>query len=82
LVTNVDGNPDWVEEGRTGFLAEVPTVNHLRLALERAWENRHRWSEMGEAAREACLEKRDVDPGGALLALLREAEGPRKIAFN
>ncbi len=73
LVTNVDGNPEWVEEGRTGFLAEAPTVHHLRLALERAWENRHLWREMGEAAREACLAKRDADPAGTLLRLLKAA---------
>jgi glycosyltransferase involved in cell wall biosynthesis len=73
LVTRVDGNPEWVEEGRTGFLAEAPTMHHLRLALERAWENRHRWREMGEAAREACLAKRDPDPAGTLLRLLCEA---------
>ena len=73
LVTRVDGNPEWVEEGKTGFLAEAPTVHHLRLALERAWENRHRWREMGEAAREACLAKRDPDPAGSLLRLLKAA---------
>jgi glycosyltransferase involved in cell wall biosynthesis len=73
LVTRVDGNPEWVEEGNTGFLAEAPTVHHLRLALERAWENRHRWAEMGEAARAACLAKRDPDPAGTLLRLLKAA---------
>ena len=73
LVTRVDGNPEWVEEGKTGFLAEAPTVHHLRLALERAWENRHRWAELGNAARAACLAKRDPDPAGTLLALLRKA---------
>lgn len=82
LVTRVDGNPDWVEEGWTGFLAEAPTVHHLRLALERAWENRHRWREMGEAARKECLAKRDPDPAGTLLALLREVEGPIKLEKN
>jgi glycosyltransferase involved in cell wall biosynthesis len=73
VATAVSGIPEWVEEGRTGFLAEAPTVHHLRLALERAWENRHRWAEMGEAARAACLAKRDPDPAGTLLALLRKA---------
>ena len=73
LVTRVDGNPEWVEEGKTGFLAEAPTVHHLRLALERAWENRDRWAEMGEAARAACLAKRDPDPAGTLLRLLKAA---------
>ena len=48
-------------------------MHHLRLALERAWENRHRWAEMGEAARAACLAKRDPDPAGTLLTLLRKA---------
>ncbi len=48
-------------------------MHHLRLALERAWENRHRWAEMGEAARAACLAKRDPDPAGTLLELLCEA---------
>jgi glycosyltransferase involved in cell wall biosynthesis len=78
VATAVSGIPEWVEEGKTGFFAEAPTVHHLRLALERAWENRHRWMEMGEAAREACLAKRDPDPAGTLLALLREAAGVAK----
>jgi hypothetical protein len=70
--------PEWVEEGKTGFLAEAPTVHHLRFALERAWENRHRWAEMGEAARAACLAKRDPDPVGTLLGLLCEAAKQRR----
>ncbi len=78
VATAVSGIPEWVEEGRTGFLAEAPTVHHLGLALERAWENRHRWREMGEAAREACLAKRDPDPAGTLLALLCEATKQRR----
>jgi len=73
VATAVSGIPEWVEEGRTGFLAEAPTMHHLRLALERAWENRNRWQEMGEAAREACLAKRDPDPAGTLLGLLCDA---------
>lgn len=76
LVTRVDGCPDWVEEGKTGFIAEAPTVRHLREALERAWANRQRWEEMGEAARESCLAKRDPDPAGTLLALMLAAERP------
>lgn len=73
VATAVSGIPEWVEEGKTGFLAGAPTVHHLRAALERAWENRHRWAEVGDAARAACLAKRDPDPAGTLLALLRKA---------
>lgn len=75
VVTRVDGNPDWVEEGETGFIAEAPTVYHVREALERAWENRHQWKRMGEAAREACLAKRDTDPGRSLLGALLVSAG-------
>ncbi len=76
VATAVSGIPEWVEEGRTGFLAEGPTVHHLRLALERAWENRHRWREMGEAARKACLAKRNPDPAGTLLKILLDHQRP------
>ena len=74
LVTRVDGNAEWVEDGKTGFLAEAPTVHHLLLALERAWENWHRWEEMGEAARKECLAKRNPVPEGAFLNLLLNSE--------
>jgi glycosyltransferase involved in cell wall biosynthesis len=43
LVTRVGGNADWVEDGVTGFIAEAPTIHHLRLALEQAWQARDRW---------------------------------------
>lgn len=73
LVTRVDGNPDWVEDGVSGFIAEAPTVHHLSIALERAWENRCRWQEMGQAAREMCFEKRDHDPAETLMNMLAQA---------
>lgn len=72
LVTRVGGNSDWVEEGVTGFIAEAPTVHHLRLALEQAWQARDRWQAMGRAARASCLAKRNPDPCGSLLKLLLE----------
>jgi L-malate glycosyltransferase len=73
VATAVSGISEWVEDGQTGFLAAAPTVSQLSEALERGWENRHRWKEMGEAARRACVAKRDPDPAGTLLALMREA---------
>jgi len=73
VVTAVDGNPDWVVDGETGFLAREATAQSFAEALEQAWENRHRLREMGEAARKECLAKRDPDPAGILLGLLRDA---------
>jgi glycosyltransferase involved in cell wall biosynthesis len=78
LVTRVDGNPDWVEEGKTGFLAEAPTVYHLRAALDRAWDKRYFWHEMGKAARDVCMAKRDPDHAGTLLKMLDMAASRTK----
>jgi glycosyltransferase involved in cell wall biosynthesis len=70
LVTAVDGNLEWVEDGVTGFVAEAPTVRHLASALERAWGARGNWIEMGSAARARFLARRDPDPAETLLQVL------------
>jgi glycosyltransferase involved in cell wall biosynthesis len=80
LVTRVDGNPEWVDDGETGFIAEAPSVHHLSLALERAWEARDRWQEIGNAARAQCVVKRDPDPAGALLKLLESVSHTGGVA--
>jgi glycosyltransferase involved in cell wall biosynthesis len=72
VVTAVDGNSEWVVDDETGFLASEATVSSLSEALERMWENRSQLEQMGEAARSACLAKRDVDPGGRLLEIILE----------
>lgn len=50
IVTDVAGNTEPLEDNVTGFVAAAPTVRHLDEALERAWQRRHDWQEMGEAA--------------------------------
>jgi glycosyltransferase involved in cell wall biosynthesis len=82
LATAVSGIPEWVEEGKTGFLVEAATPTSLRQALERAWANRHRWMEIGEAARRACLAKRDLDPVDTLLARLEVACDKNGVAAS
>lgn len=50
IVTNVGGVRELVRDGVNGFLVKAPTVELLDEAMNRAWENRHRLEEMGEAA--------------------------------
>ena len=50
IVTDVAGHRELVRDGINGFLAKAPTVELLDEAMNRAWENRHRLKEMGEAA--------------------------------
>ncbi|MEM9884529.1 MAG: glycosyltransferase family 4 protein [Bacteroidota bacterium] len=51
ICTNVGGAKEIIEDNRTGFLAETPTVYHLDEALERAWNKRSEWERIGIEAR-------------------------------
>jgi len=73
LVTNLGGLRDWVIEGRTGFVAEGATAESLANALERAWQARAAWRELGLAAHELAASKMDPDPGRSFLNLVLEA---------
>ena len=50
IVTDVGGNAELLEDGVTGFIAPAATVKHVDAALERAWERRGKWREMGRRA--------------------------------
>lgn len=50
IVTAVGGNAEVVDDGATGFIATAPTDDALDDAMERAWNERVRWREIGAAA--------------------------------
>jgi len=70
IVTDVGGNTEMITEGETGFVAEAPTVNSFSKALERAWENRDKWEELGKNAHEFAKKTIDFSPEKTLLDLL------------
>lgn len=74
VVTAVGGNGELVREGETGFVAAAPTVRELDAALERAWAQRDRWREMGEAAAEMVRRTMPSDPVAGFLAELGAAQ--------
>jgi len=51
VVTDVGGNAEVCIDNETGFVASAPTMSLLADALERAWEKRSEWRQMGHAAR-------------------------------
>jgi hypothetical protein len=73
--TAVAGIPEWVLEGRDGFLADAPAVTCLDAALERAWQERGRWQSIGSNAREDALRLYDPRPDETLLSIVMEAAG-------
>ncbi len=68
LATAVGGAPEWIEDGREGFLCPAPTVALLAETLTRAWKQRERWRELGLAANRRASALRDPAPEERLLA--------------
>ncbi len=52
IVTDIAGNAELLEDNVTGFVAAAPTVALLDEAMERAWNRRDAWREMGLVAAE------------------------------
>jgi glycosyltransferase involved in cell wall biosynthesis len=50
IVTDVAGNAEFIEDNVNGFVAESACVTALDEAMERAWQNRHRWKTIGNSA--------------------------------
>ena len=50
IVTDAGGNAEVIDDSATGYIAAAPTEDALDDAMERAWNERHRWREIGAAA--------------------------------
>jgi L-malate glycosyltransferase len=70
VVTDIGGNIEWINEGKTGFIAPATTVSSVQAALERAWQDTERWEAMGELAHQLAIAKIDRAPGNTLLRYL------------
>jgi glycosyltransferase involved in cell wall biosynthesis len=62
IVTDVGGNRELLENGVNGFVAAAPSVPLLDEALERAWNQRAHWAEIGEAASKSIRAVLPADP--------------------
>ena len=62
VVTDVGDNARMCVDGETGFVASAPTLASFSDALERAWEKRDEWRQLGLAARRRAEDMIPVDP--------------------
>ena len=51
IITNVGGVDELIEDGVNGFVIDEFSVSSVKDTLERAWEMRENWVNMGENAR-------------------------------
>ncbi len=70
VATDVGGNMEWVREGIEGFIAEGAAVHSFDQALERAWDKKDQWAQMGDHAHKRAQSLYDADAGGSLLKLI------------
>lgn len=70
VTTNVGDSAVLVEEGKNGWVAESPTLQHISNALENAWQARAQWKQAGVAAYEKATAFVDPQPGKTLLQLI------------
>jgi glycosyltransferase involved in cell wall biosynthesis len=71
VVTDIAGNTELIKESENGFVAEGPIYNALANSLERAYNQRHLWKEMGEHAFEIAKQQINPNPEVDLLNELR-----------
>ena len=62
VVTNVGGSDSVIEDGVTGFVAQYPSAESIDNALERAWDMREHWKQIGLKARQTLEHKVTEDP--------------------
>ncbi|HET6254687.1 MAG TPA: glycosyltransferase [Puia sp.] len=74
VATDVGGVTEWIEDGLSGFIAEAATEHALDRSLERVWEARDRWAEIGARAHERAMALYDPAAGRTLLDRLTKQD--------
>lgn len=72
IVTDVAGNTELLEDNVHGFVAAAPQAEFLDEALERAWQQREHWYDMGQAAAASIRQAVPRDPVGDFVAKIEK----------
>lgn len=76
IITDAGGGREILIDGETGWLAPSATVAALDAAMERAWDARDRWPQIGRHAADVARARVPQDPAADLAAqLLAMTEG-------
>jgi glycosyltransferase involved in cell wall biosynthesis len=72
VVTDIGGNAELCMDNETGFVAAAPALGLLEETLERAWNRRNDWQNMGKLARARAERLIPKDPVGEFCKQLVE----------
>jgi len=75
VVSKIGDMPYWVDEGTNGWISKDASINEIDITLERAWEQKDLWSQMGANAF-AVFQKKY--PAAAEEILLEKIEAVQK----
>jgi glycosyltransferase involved in cell wall biosynthesis len=67
VATDVGGAAEWIEDGYSGFIAEAAAERSLDRAMERAWQAKDEWEEIGMRAHDRAAALYDPAAGKTLL---------------
>jgi len=70
VATDVGGNAEVINDEETGFIAPASTVNSIASTMERAWNQREKWEEMGLKARAQSENNNKSDPALQIISIL------------
>lgn len=70
IITDAGGGAEMLIDGETGWIAPAATVSDLDATMERAWQMRDRWPQMGLRAAEVARARVPQDPAADLAASL------------
>jgi glycosyltransferase involved in cell wall biosynthesis len=71
IVTDIGGNSEVIEDGVSGYIAIAPKVECLDDALERAWQQRESWYDVGQKAAVRIRQLIPRDPIGVFVDELK-----------
>lgn len=71
IVTDIGGNREIIDDNINGFIAGVPTADALDEAMERAWQRRGEWEQIGVLASKKIQTKVPEDPVGEFFARIK-----------
>jgi len=67
VVTDVGGNTEFIEENISGYIADGANFNSFDKAMEKAWQARDKWKDMGVNAHATIMAKIGLNPEKKLL---------------